>query len=109
MVSGEIPASSPPREIRESVASTPGPPALVRIVRRGPFGRGCLPRVSAMSKRSEMLSTRRDREEHTSELQSRQYLVCRLLLEKKKSPPRLASCKRSSDSHLYKTMVDRKS
>src|SRR3712207_8480798 len=28
-------------------------------------------------------------EEHTSELQSRQYLVCRLLLEKKKSIKRL--------------------
>src|SRR3712207_7341484 len=27
-------------------------------------------------------------EEHTSELQSRQYLVCRLLLEKKNSPRR---------------------
>src|SRR3712207_7594096 len=27
----------------------------------------------------------RDRKEHTSELQSRQYLVCRLLLEKKKN------------------------
>src|SRR3712207_8929229 len=27
-------------------------------------------------------------EEHTSELQSRQYLVCRLLLEKKKNSPR---------------------
>src|SRR3712207_7969348 len=27
-------------------------------------------------------------EEHTSELQSRQYLVCRLLLEKKKTPLR---------------------
>src|SRR3712207_8105064 len=27
-------------------------------------------------------------EEHTSELQSRQYLVCRLLLEKKKHTPR---------------------
>src|SRR3712207_7141132 len=27
-------------------------------------------------------------EEHTSELQSRQYLVCRLLLEKKKNPIR---------------------
>src|SRR3712207_7051309 len=27
-------------------------------------------------------------EEHTSELQSRQYLVCRLLLEKKKTPYR---------------------
>src|SRR3712207_7234776 len=26
-------------------------------------------------------------EEHTSELQSRQYLVCRLLLEKKTTPP----------------------
>src|SRR3712207_7059470 len=30
-------------------------------------------------------------EEHTSELQSRQYLVCRLLLEKKKSLYRLIS------------------
>src|SRR3712207_8488266 len=27
-------------------------------------------------------------EEHTSELQSRQYLVCRLLLEKKKKQPK---------------------
>src|SRR3712207_7829130 len=26
-------------------------------------------------------------EEHTSELQSRQYIVCRLLLEKKNAPP----------------------
>src|SRR3712207_8915973 len=30
--------------------------------------------------------TRMRSEEHTSELQSRQYLVCRLLLEKKKIP-----------------------
>src|SRR3712207_8526675 len=30
------------------------------------------------------VSTRPRSEEHTSELQSRQYLVCRLLLEKKK-------------------------
>src|SRR3712207_9184096 len=29
-------------------------------------------------------------EEHTSELQSRQYLVCRLLLEKKKNKPKAA-------------------
>src|SRR3989442_8803555 len=29
-------------------------------------------------------------EEHTSELQSRPHLVCRLLLEKKKSPHRLS-------------------
>src|SRR3712207_9026045 len=33
-------------------------------------------------------------EEHTSELQSRQYLVCRLLLEKKEIP---------AASHLYAT------
>src|SRR3712207_7326907 len=31
-------------------------------------------------------------EEHTSELQSRQYLVCRLLLEKKKNNLPLTSC-----------------
>src|SRR3712207_7655571 len=40
--------------------------------------RRCGPRSSASLRRS----TRS--EEHTSELQSRQYLVCRLLLEKKK-------------------------
>src|SRR3712207_8015958 len=34
-------------------------------------------------------------EEHTSELQSRQYLVCRLLLEKKYTKTH------SSQSHLY--------
>src|SRR5947209_17178664 len=31
-------------------------------------------------------------EEHTSELQSRQYLVCRLLLEKKNESPQAARC-----------------
>src|SRR5215203_7538847 len=36
---------------------------------------------------------RRRSEEHTSELQSRQYLVCRLLLEKKKTN------KKKSDTH----------
>src|SRR3712207_7733818 len=39
-------------------------------------GRGCRGRTSGGRPRSE---------EHTSELQSRQYLVCRLLLEKKHS------------------------
>src|SRR3712207_8862925 len=48
-------------------------------------------RTSPGSRRSCPVSTRTGRrcrssrsEEHTSELQSRQYLVCRLLLEKKK-------------------------
>src|SRR3712207_8020887 len=35
------------------------------------------------------LSTKPRSEEHTSELQSRQYLVCRLLLEKKKNDHQL--------------------
>src|SRR3712207_7120964 len=35
-------------------------------------------------------------EEHTSELQSRQYLVCRLLLEKKKRKPLHISMKKVS-------------
>src|SRR5476651_2917920 len=41
-------------------------------------------------------------EEHTSELQSRQYLVCRLLLEKKKTPTNaLPICNRQSKSKPY--------
>src|SRR3712207_7741166 len=39
---------------------------------------------SARWRRAELSSSSSRSEEHTSELQSRQYLVCRLLLEKKK-------------------------
>src|SRR3712207_7753602 len=39
---------------------------------------------------------RRRSEEHTSELQSRQYLVCRLLLEKKKKRQKATSYIRST-------------
>src|SRR3712207_7057618 len=60
--------------------------------RRRARGRGPAPRAVAaalLAARGEAAGPRagRDRvrsEEHTSELQSRQYLVCRLLLEKKK-------------------------
>src|SRR3712207_8234384 len=38
-------------------------------------------------------------EEHTSELQSRQYLVCRLLLEKKNK--RISAC-HIQDYHIYR-------
>src|SRR3712207_7459552 len=41
-------------------------------------------RGGAVPRRPVLLSTTKRSEEHTSELQSRQYLVCRLLLEKKK-------------------------
>src|SRR3712207_8978545 len=44
-----------------------------------------VPDHTTLSRRSRGFAGRRPRsEEHTSELQSRQYLVCRLLLEKKK-------------------------
>src|SRR3712207_8431034 len=53
----------------------PGQVELRRTHRRHPpvHGPGAAPRPRGRS------------EEHTSELQSRQYLVCRLLLEKKKN------------------------
>src|SRR2546422_2268913 len=38
-------------------------------------------------------------EEHTSELQSRLHLVCRLLLEKKKKQDRMGAVDRSLDRH----------
>src|SRR3712207_8125185 len=55
----------------------------------GHAGQSCAPRAleHAMRDRERVgprLRQRRRSEEHTSELQSRQYLVCRLLLEKKK-------------------------
>src|SRR3712207_7910291 len=40
---------------------------------------------SAPSVKQHLAAVRMRSEEHTSELQSRQYLVCRLLLEKKKN------------------------
>src|SRR3712207_7605858 len=43
------------------------------------------PARTSVSKTSSSIRLRGRSEEHTSELQSRQYLVCRLLLEKKKS------------------------
>src|SRR3712207_7511450 len=57
----------------------PGPPrhARGRAARARVAERGAAVATGLRSRRSE---------EHTSELQSRQYLVCRLLLEKKKNP-----------------------
>src|SRR5438445_5731924 len=39
-------------------------------------------------------------EEHTSELQSRQYLVCRLLLEKKKTKKKQIKIKKTTTTRL---------
>src|SRR5437764_4089070 len=43
-------------------------------------------------------SARRRSEEHTSELQSPMYLVCRLLLEKKKTSIRVSQRRRKADT-----------
>src|SRR3712207_8507124 len=51
---------------------------------RLPAGRGAQALARARPDRPRRRVRRRS-EEHTSELQSRQYLVCRLLLEKKKN------------------------
>src|SRR2546428_8790123 len=44
-------------------------------------------------------------EEHTSELQSRSDLVCRLLLEKKKNTDRTLFLRHSALNHLYACML----
>src|SRR3712207_7155130 len=45
------------------------------------------PSIAVSTENKSKRSTFTRSEEHTSELQSRQYLVCRLLLEKKKKTP----------------------
>src|SRR3712207_7684614 len=68
----------------------PPPPAREREERGGeahgePDRRPLEPRGDRLRGHRDRKRERDDRsEEHTSELQSRQYLVCRLLLEKKK-------------------------
>src|SRR3712207_8587800 len=66
------------RSRRGLAVRRPGSPVRARAPGRGParaVRRGCDADPAHERPRSE---------EHTSELQSRQYLVCRLLLEKKK-------------------------
>src|SRR3712207_7524410 len=53
---------------------------LGRLLEGGPYSR-----VPTFLSSSSLLRPWGRSEEHTSELQSRQYLVCRLLLEKKKT------------------------
>src|SRR3712207_8067323 len=48
-------------------------------------------RAGSHDRRRKALAASGRSEEHTSELQSRQYLVCRLLLEKKKSSMHLSN------------------
>ena len=58
IVSGDNWANAPCFLIKASVASTPGPPALVKMVNLLPLGRGCFANNSVILKRSWMVSTR---------------------------------------------------
>src|SRR5947209_14475341 len=57
------------------------------------------PRDGPLVRRSR--ARHRRSEEHTSELQSRQYLVCRLLLEKKKKKKTSPITHRTNTPNLY--------
>src|SRR3712207_9010357 len=65
---------------RPALPALPGPRVTGRARDRAGPGRRRPVRRAAL----EALQAAARSEEHTSELQSRQYLVCRLLLEKKK-------------------------
>src|SRR3712207_8475908 len=74
---------------RTEVADPEAPQAFrMQVVHVDGFDRfdpGCFQRRGATDDRKVSATDLAERsEEHTSELQSRQYLVCRLLLEKKK-------------------------
>src|SRR2546429_3356496 len=66
-----------------------------------------IPRASSKAVRSDLSALAKSRsEEHTSELQSRLHLVCRLLLEKKKQshkPPHTLRASRATRSPPLRT------
>src|SRR3712207_8373465 len=70
----------PPSPARPAPRRARGP----RPPERGATSGRCAPRRGAPRARASAAPSHLRSEEHTSELQSRQYLVCRLLLEKKK-------------------------
>src|SRR6266498_4348973 len=77
-VPGDLPGDPPPSI--GPVRSLSGLDILPGDQRQQPHrGGGLLPQFPVLQRRHERRS-----EEHTSELQSRPHLVCRLLLEKKK-------------------------
>src|SRR3712207_7704847 len=77
--------------IQEGVVSLAG---YADIFHRNVLASGVIPQISVIMgpcAGGAVYSPARS-EEHTSELQSRQYLVCRLLLEKKKSSVLTSTC-----------------
>src|SRR3712207_3930162 len=78
----EISAERPPLHIRLLQRVEAQPPVVARVrITGGKEGRETFTQRVRAVRGAALLQIRS--EEHTSELQSRQYLVCRLLLEKK--------------------------
>src|SRR3712207_7716796 len=75
--------SPPPPRGRAPCSGAPASPPSPGRPRGGGGSRGTCPPGTLLAGRGAARPCPRS-EEHTSELQSRQYLVCRLLLEKKK-------------------------
>src|SRR3712207_9003068 len=78
-----------------SLGSTSSPPVSVPTL--GTRTTGCRTRPDPLREGTRLMTIQSQTyqprsEEHTSELQSRQYLVCRLLLEKKKNKRLHAIC-----------------
>src|SRR3712207_8292187 len=70
-------------------ATRSGVPSPVSSERDSARTSASVPTASA-ARRCRLSGRNRRSEEHTSELQSRQYLVCRLLLEKKKTKNKIS-------------------
>src|SRR5687767_15636981 len=72
---------------------------------RAPAGRSAIVRCSRAARRSRRPALRARSEEHTSELQSLAYLVCRLLLEKKKKNIKVHSVNETANNHILLLFV----
>src|SRR2546422_6203002 len=78
---GSSPRAIPSRRMESAARSFTEPPGLSHSALRSKVGEGRWRLVEVVTGMSGVLPRS---EEHTSELQSRLHLVCRLLLEKKK-------------------------
>src|SRR5690349_24207355 len=85
------------RSAREGRAGRVSEEFDVVVVGGGIQGVGVLQAAAAAGWRAALIEERARSEEHTSELQSRRDLVCRLLLEKKKKKRQTASLRTRAD------------
>src|SRR3712207_9016785 len=87
--------------LHDALPICPEAPDLVFVVARGAVRVRRGVHVEPLMVSGRALARTRS-EEHTSELQSRQYLVCRLLLEKKKN---ISSSTPTSDQYLIPSLL----